>query len=275
MKRKIMILVFTFFISLIVIMFFNYYKSISNITNKDHLYQKVEQFLISSEETQSNLVKPKVFTDITKLGIRKKGNEVYDVYVWAIIESYYIENGNRNLYQKSSVPYKFVIKNDRIINYKIPKDGAGYSKSIKEIFPIDIRAKINNILVNSTEIENKVKRYYSYLDNINSNNVKTIDIGKAWNSENEKVKKITLNRKETYLMLDILNNLNFSNNICLGLSNYYIQVNTKESSYKFGLEMYDNNYHITTSINNQSVEAILPNEFQSDIDRIINTNFSE
>ena len=47
--------------------------------------------------------------------------------------------------------------NDEIINYEIPEDGSYYAKSTKRIFPIDIRAKLDNDLVDATRLDNEVK----------------------------------------------------------------------------------------------------------------------
>lgn len=141
--------------------------------NEEKLYQKVEEYLIALEKPQYKLEtkesKPntdikdfKVFTNIAKLGIEKKQDEI-NVYVWALVESYYVQNGNLVTNTGSSSPYKFRIKNNEVIDYETPKDGEEFEQSCKKIFPKDIRKKLGESLVNSDELKKEVRNYYSYL----------------------------------------------------------------------------------------------------------------
>lgn len=171
---KIILAIFTIIVILLIIFIVLKYNSKEVIVNdKDYLYEKVEQYLISQEqphyflETKDskpnyNVSDFKVFTDIAKLGVGQCKDETY-VYVWALVESYYIQDGKLIHNSGSSIPYKFILKNDEIIDYQIPKDGSEYAKSIKKIFPNDIRNKLDNSLVNSNYIREQVKEYYSYL----------------------------------------------------------------------------------------------------------------
>ena len=145
------------------------------IEDKDGLYVKVERYLISLEKPQYfletkdsipnyNIEDFKVFTDIAKLGIRQKGTET-DVYIWALIEDYYVQDGKLIQSSGSSMPYKFIIKNNEIVSYKVPEDGDRYAESLKKIFPNDIRLKLANSLVDNDKIDKQVKEYYSYLSN--------------------------------------------------------------------------------------------------------------
>lgn len=145
----------------------------TEVKGKEELYDKVEEYLISKEEPHFvlgdknskpnyNISDFQVFTDIARLGIKEKDDETY-VYIWALIESYYVQDGKLISNSGSSIPYKFIIKDNEIIDYKIPRDGSGYSKSLKEIFPVDIRNKLNNDLVDGNKIDNQVKEHYSYI----------------------------------------------------------------------------------------------------------------
>ena len=140
------------------------------VTDKDYLYESVEQYLIQQEQPQYfskekystpnyNVKDLNVFTDIAKLGIRQQQDKTY-VYVWALVESYYVQDGKLVENSGSSVPYKFIFENDEIVNYEIPKDGSEYTKSIKKIFPEDIRRKFNASLVSDNNIKKQVKKYY-------------------------------------------------------------------------------------------------------------------
>ena len=98
---------------------FNFKKKI--VKDKDYLYENVEQYLISQEQPKYLLEnkdsKPnynvndfKVFTDLAKLGIRERKDEIH-VYVWALVESYYVQDGKLINNSGSSMPYKFIFKN--------------------------------------------------------------------------------------------------------------------------------------------------------------------
>src|SRR5699024_6983302 len=108
----------------------------------------------------------KVFTNIQKLGIKQKGNQIY-VYVWATVHSYYVENHQLEINSGYSAPCKFIIENDEVINYIMPEDGERYAESVKEIFPKDIREKMKNLDSDerNINIKQQVDEYYSYLEN--------------------------------------------------------------------------------------------------------------
>lgn len=144
-----------------------------DVKGKEELYDKVEEYLISKEQPQYFLEeknsKPnynvsdfQVFTDIARLGIEEKDDVIY-VYIWALVESYYTQDGKLIQNSGYSTPHKFIIKDNEIIDYKIPRDGSEYSKSIEEIFPLDIRNKLNDDLVDENKIDNQVEKHYSYL----------------------------------------------------------------------------------------------------------------
>ena len=288
MKKWLKILLILVFILIGFLVGFLIYQYSSNgrtVTFRNDLYAKVEQYLINQEkphyyssekydEVNYDITNFKVFTDITQLGIKQKNDEFY-VYVWALIESYYVQDGKVVGNSGSSMPYKFTIKNSEIVDYEIPEDGSYYAKSIKRIFPIDIRVKLNDDLVDSAKLDNEVKEYYSFLDSFNPNNVTTIDIVQGGLIlEGETAKKITLNQKETSSMLNILSSISFSPESCLGLPDYYVEINTKEkeNAYTYSLEMYDNNYHITLE---KIGEAILSSAQRNEIDKIINKYFGK
>lgn len=173
MKKKLKVLFIIIFILIGCLAGFFIYQSSANgktVTNRNDLYAKVEQYLISQEkphyyssekyaEVNNDITDFKVFTDIAQLGIKQKNDEFY-VYVWALVESYYVQDGKVVGNSGSSMPYQFTIKNDEIVDYEIPEDGSYYAKSIKRIFPIDIRVKLNDDLVNHDQLENEVKEYY-------------------------------------------------------------------------------------------------------------------
>lgn len=177
MKKSMKILLAILIIAIIMLIIFIVVKNASKeevVEGKDYLYEKVEQYLISQEEPHYHLEtkdsKPnynvsdfKVFTDIANLGIKEKNDEIY-VYVWALVESYYVQDGKLISNSGSSMPYKFILKNEEVVDYEIPLDGKEYNKSIKKIFPLDIQEKLNEQLVDNNKIDIEVEKYYSYLD---------------------------------------------------------------------------------------------------------------
>ncbi len=174
MKRVLKIFIIIIFLSILII-FIKMNLKEEEVNNKDYLYDKVEEYLIGQEHPHYNLEtkesKPnynvsdfKVFTDIAKLGIRESQNKT-NVYVWALVESFYVQDGKLIINNNSSTPYKFIFENDEIVDYKMPRDGSEYGKSLREIFPTDIRIKLNESLVNGQKLSKEVNEYYSYLTN--------------------------------------------------------------------------------------------------------------
>lgn len=144
------------------------------VTNREDLYEKIEEYLVSLEEPHDSLETKestpnydisdfKVFTDIQKLGIKQKGNQFY-VYAWAKVYSYYVEDHQLEVNSGYSAPCKFVIKNDEVTDCIMPEDGERYAESIKEIFPKDIREKMENLDSDNQTIKEEVDAYYSYLN---------------------------------------------------------------------------------------------------------------
>ena len=146
------------------------------VTDREDLYGKVEEYLVSLEESQYTLKtkdsKPtdnisdfKVFTYLQKLGIKQKGNQFY-VYAWATVHSYYVQDNQLEINSGYSAPHKFIIKNDEIIDCIMPEDGDRYAESIKEIFPEDIREKMKKLDNDerNINIKQQVDGYYAYLN---------------------------------------------------------------------------------------------------------------
>ena len=172
---KIFIVIFgVLVLSLILFTVLKYNSKEIAVNDKEELYVMVEKYLINQEkpkyfsenkdsEPNYNISDFQVFTDIAKLGIKEKGKDTY-VYVWALVESYYVQDEKLINNGGYSIPYKFVIRNNEIVDYKIPSDGSEYTNSIKKIFPIDIRIKFQTELVDSANLRKQVDEHYSYLN---------------------------------------------------------------------------------------------------------------
>lgn len=176
MNKKVKNVIVVLVIAIIVILIFailKYSKKEIQIDGNNELYSKVEQYLIDQEKPKYYLEnkdsKPnyeisdfQVFADIARLGITKKGNETY-VYVWALVESYYVQDNKLITNSGYSIPYKFIIENNEIKGYKAPGNGTEYTKTIKKIFPEYIRNKFNEKLVDNDKIREEKQQHYSYL----------------------------------------------------------------------------------------------------------------
>ncbi len=171
--RNIMVILLILIIAIVIFAILKYSKKEIQIDGNNELYSKVEQYLIDQEKPKYYLEnkdsKPnyeisdfQVFADIARLGITKKGNETY-VYVWALVESYYVQDNNLITNSGYSIPYKFIIENNEIKGYKTPGNGTEYTKTIKKIFPEYIRNKFNEKLVDNDKIREEKQQHYSYL----------------------------------------------------------------------------------------------------------------
>ena len=183
-QYKLSILVFTMVMVLGIASMF-VLKPTSFASTNEHekeLYKIVKEYLIKQEQQNHESIEKKrettdddfqTFIDMKELGIKKEKDETH-VYVWAIIQSYYVQEELTST--GSSMPYKFIIRNNEIVDYEIPKDGAQYQKTLETIFPEDIREKMQNIQTSSDSqmLEKQAQKYYQYLDNESSDiNVKS------------------------------------------------------------------------------------------------------
>ena len=101
--------------------------------------------------------------------------------------------------------------------------------------------------------------------------VTTIDLqttGLVSETPMKEYKKYTLNQEEIYEIFNIIDSLKFDSKTCDGLPTYYIQYNSKEENgfVVYGIEIFDNEYHITSQSNG---EATLSKEQKEQIDKII------
>ena len=105
-------------------------------------------------------------------------------------------------------------------------------------------------------------------DNEINNKVTTISIQETGLSSVAPAKEYILNQEEIYIIFNIIDNLTFSDETCDGLPTYFIRYNSqeKEGFITYGIEIYENTYHITSD---SKGEAILATEQKEEIDKII------
>ena len=120
--------------------------------------QKVEitknEKLILLEYLKSKLIQPafggKIYGDLTIL--KKTNNEIY---VWTILQEYYIKNNRYKEGTGISLPLKIKIKNwpiksESIESVQKPRDGSLYSDDISKLFPKEIHDEILNFSNSTT-----------------------------------------------------------------------------------------------------------------------------
>ena len=100
----------------------------------------------------------------------KERDKHYNIYAWVLEEKYYLENNEIKQGSGSSIPYKFVVKNNdgkfTVTDSRIPRDGSYYSVDMKNIFPKNVRDDIEKVYVDGTierlelDIEQQTKLYF-------------------------------------------------------------------------------------------------------------------
>ncbi len=134
--------------------------------NEQALYKQVKQYIMDLEKKEhfSKEKDSQTFIDMQELGVIQQNDET-NVYVWALVQSYYYVQGKLEK-DESSMPYKFTIKDGVIIGYAIPKDGDQYEESLEGIFPKEIRDKMKESekLIDVESLEKQAEAYYQDLE---------------------------------------------------------------------------------------------------------------
>lgn len=108
---------------------------------------------------------------------------------------------------------------------------------------------------------------------LDTSKITTIVIEKNFLLEGEETQIYTLNQEEIYTVMNILQNLYFTEETCDGIPEYLIRINIKDSenSETFSIERYSNEVHILSN----SDEAVLTEEQSNEIKRIIGEYFNK
>ena len=172
MKEKIFIISCVVIIFLIILFSFIFFNTLSK-EKEEKLYGKIEQAITSrayniDKTVQNNF---NTFFSIKRLGSKIDGDNTF-IYCSIQIESFYInKDGNVELYQGSSMPYRFTFEKDELIKYEFPKDGQEeYSTSLKELFPFLVRLKFNSIY-NDNKLKNDILQQVEDYYNITSDKI--------------------------------------------------------------------------------------------------------
>ncbi|MBB6452642.1 hypothetical protein HNQ94_001088 [Salirhabdus euzebyi] len=101
--------------------------------------------------------------------ILDSNKEKGEVYLWALIEEYYVEGEKVDLGSGMSVPMVLHVKIDQgtlqILDHTLPQDGSYYTEDVKKLFPKNTHNKIFNYSIKhitklSENIQNKVMADY-------------------------------------------------------------------------------------------------------------------
>lgn len=136
--------------------------------NDEMLEITIEDYLLSqydNKEDEKRFVSFKTF-----LIEEEKRKKLYNVYIWSLEGSYYLEDDEIKQYSGLSMPYKFVISRDgdnyKVENVRYPRDGTDYPIDIREIFPKSVERQIWKVHEDGTierlelDIERKVSLYF-------------------------------------------------------------------------------------------------------------------
>ena len=164
MKKK-LIIVLIMITSLLMVSGCN--KKENYITDNEQLYDEVVKYMIDNDNNpEKSKDRYKLFIDYTGFGITEDDNNKY-VYIWISDEAYYVEDNKIISGSGSSIPYKFTLKDNKVIKYETPKDGSEYISSIKKMYPDDIEDEVINYKYKDNKLIKEVREYYSDLEDKN------------------------------------------------------------------------------------------------------------
>ena len=131
-----------------------------------------------------------------------------------------------------------------------------------------------NRVNNNQNFTDETEEYNNNLNTENNEGI-TITIEKISLSDENNTKTCTLNQEEANLIFNIINNSTFTSETCDGLMSYSIKYNYEDESKNksYGIEDYDDKYHILSSNNIQTVEDIITGKEKEQLDNIINQYF--
>ena len=142
MKRNIvtMIVAVVLVIAVVVVVIMNFSKYKDNKYSK--FYDIAEEKIIEQEKNDE-LKDYKTFVYMEKYGAREEGNKIY-VYAYVCGDNYYKDDdGNVVSYSGFSIPHRFEFENEEYVGYKIPQDGSYYEESLNEMYPINVKMKMD------------------------------------------------------------------------------------------------------------------------------------
>jgi hypothetical protein len=153
----------------------------SKVDDDEELYKKAEQYITSrvtpmswtakdiTPEESKNLVDFKVFSNVRPLGIYKKG-DYYNVYVWATVQSFFVNEFKLNTSSSFSNAFMVTFEN----GVAIESTEAITDSDTRELLPGELYDKAKEQGFFGTDdktFENQIQAHYSYLHDDDQNEV--------------------------------------------------------------------------------------------------------
>ena len=139
---------------------------------EDKIMLAIENYLVTRNECNSKRYNNEKWFVSLRTYLIEEYNEytVYNIYAWALEESYYYENGQIEQGSGMSTPYKFVVEkvnNEFVVtDVNFPRDGTYYPEDMKTIFPEYVRKKMEKVHDDGTikklqnDIQKQAKLYF-------------------------------------------------------------------------------------------------------------------
>ncbi len=153
----------------------------SKVDDDDELYAKAEKYILSkvtpmsfnakdiTPEESKNLVDFKVFSNFRPLGIYKKG-DYYNVYLWATVQSFYVNDFKLNSSSSFSDAFMVSFENGSVVD----STEAITDSDTKELLPGELYDKAKKEGFFGTDdktFENQIQSHYSYLQSDDQNEI--------------------------------------------------------------------------------------------------------
>ncbi len=153
----------------------------SKVDDDEELYKKAEQYITSrvtpmswtakeiTPEESENLVDYKVFSNFRPLGIYKKG-DYYNVYVWATVQSYFVNDFKLNT--SSSFSNAFMVSFENGVAFESTE--AITDEDTRKLLPGELYDKAKEQGFFGTDdktFENQIQSHYSYLHSDDQNEI--------------------------------------------------------------------------------------------------------
>ena len=139
---------------------------------EDKIMLAIENYLVTRNECNSKRYNNEKWFVSLRTYLIEEYNEYtsYNIYAWALEESYYYENAQINQGSGMSTPYKFVVEkvnNEFVVtDVNFPRDGTYYPEDMKTIFPEYVRKKMEKVHDDGTikklqnDIQKQAKLYF-------------------------------------------------------------------------------------------------------------------
>lgn len=153
----------------------------SKVDDDEELYKKAEEYITSrvtpmswsakeiTPEESKNLVDFKVFSNFRPLGIYKKG-DYYNVYVWATVQSFFVNDFKLNT--SSTFSNAFMVSFENGVAFESTE--AITDEDTRKLLPGELYDKAKEqgfFSADDKTFENQIQAHYSYLHNDDQNEI--------------------------------------------------------------------------------------------------------